>query len=69
MRLKGKIVLITGGSRGIGKSIAELFVKEGAKIIITSKNESMLKKSSKQLGDVFYVKGDIRNNSDVEKVI
>tara|TARA_Y100000996_G_scaffold393455_1_gene356996 strand:- start:438 stop:1184 length:747 start_codon:yes stop_codon:yes gene_type:complete len=69
MRLKGKIVLITGGSRGIGKSIAELFVKEGAKIIITSKNESMLKKTSKELGDVFYVKGDIRNNSDVEKVI
>ena len=69
MRLKGKIVLITGGSRGIGKSIAELFVKEGDKIIITSKNESMLKKTSKELGDVFYVKGDIRNNSDVEKVI
>ena len=59
MRLDGKIILITGGSRGIGKSIAELFTKEGAKVIITSKNETALKKTAKELGNIFYVKGDI----------
>ncbi len=69
MRLDGKIILITGGSRGIGKSIAELFTKEGAKVIITSKNETALKKTAKELGNIFYVKGDITKKIDVNNVV
>lgn len=34
MRLKDKIAIVTGGSRGIGQAVSELFAKEGAKVII-----------------------------------
>ena len=37
MKLHDKIVLVTGGSRGIGKAISKFFVEEGAQVLITSK--------------------------------
>ena len=50
VNLKKKVVLITGGSRGIGKAIAELFMKEGAEVVITSKNQKQLQQTSKEIG-------------------
>ena len=69
MKFKNKIVLITGGSRGIGKSIAKKFVSEGAIVVITSKDKIKLKQTSEELGDLFFVSGDIRNDSDVQNVV
>ena len=34
MRLKNKIAIVTGGARGIGQAVSELFAKEGATVII-----------------------------------
>lgn len=42
LRLKGKKVVITGGSRGIGRATAELFAKEGANIAFFSRNEAQV---------------------------
>jgi len=69
MKLDGKIVLITGGSRGIGKSISQLFISEGAHVIITSKNLKNLKQTSEEIGCAFFVAGDIKKENDVKYVV
>ena len=48
--LDGKVAIVTGGSKGIGFGIAERFCKEGAKVIICSRNDSELSKAASQLG-------------------
>ena len=47
--LDGKVAIITGGSKGIGFGIAERFCKEGAQVIICSRNDSELSKAASQL--------------------
>ena len=69
MKFKNKIVLITGGSRGIGKSIAKKFSSEGATVVITSKNKTKLQQTAKELGNLFFVPGDIRDDGDVQNVV
>ena len=69
MKLKNKVVLITGGSRGIGKSIAELFAKEGANVVITSKNPKKLKDTSKKIRNVAFFVGDVRKMKDVQSIV
>ncbi len=69
MELQNKVVLITGGSRGIGKGIAKLFAEQGAKVVITSKNVKLLKKTSDEIKNSFYIKGDIRKKEDVKTII
>ena len=52
--LENKTAIVTGGSKGIGFSIAERFSKEGAKVIICSRNESELSESATDLGCESY---------------
>jgi len=42
LKLKGKSVLVTGASKGIGKAIAEAFAEEGARVALTARSKSEL---------------------------
>ena len=50
MRLANKTALITGGNSGIGLATARLFVAEGAKVVITGRNQATLDAAAKELG-------------------
>lgn len=53
-RFEGKVAFITGGSRGIGKGIVELFAQEGAKVAIIDVNEEALSQSTSEFREKGY---------------
>ena len=72
--LKDKIIIITGGGSGLGKSMAKYFLQLGAKIIITSRNLEKLEKAAEELrqntgGEVLPIACDVRNYSEVEAML
>lgn len=65
-RLKGKHILITGGSSGIGFAIAEACIKAGGSVIITGRREEKLKEAKEKLGErCNYLKWDV---TEIEKI-
>ncbi len=54
--LKDKVAIITGGSRGIGKAIAERFAQEGCNIMLASRTKSELEKTAESIKMKFTVK-------------
>jgi NAD(P)-dependent dehydrogenase (short-subunit alcohol dehydrogenase family) len=49
MQLENKIAIVTGGGRGIGKSIAKVFAAEGADLVIAARTESALKETAAEI--------------------
>ena len=73
-KLKGKVALITGGTRGIGYATALLFLEEGAKVVITGRSEKHGKEAIDKLKhegfkDVFFIQGDVSRSADAERMI
>jgi 3-oxoacyl-[acyl-carrier protein] reductase len=67
MRLKDKICLITGSSRGIGKAIAEGYAKEGAKVIITyNVQKEEAEKVAKEIGSELCIQMDVRDRNSIK---
>ncbi len=50
MKIKDAVALVTGGSEGIGRAIAEALKNEGASVTITGRNEEKLRATADQLG-------------------
>ena len=69
LNLSGKIVIVTGGSRGIGFATAKIFSENGADVIITAKDPKRLRDAVTQLSNTIGIPADIRNENDVKKVI
>lgn len=53
MRLKDKVAIITGGSRGIGYATADKFLKEGATVILTASSQGSADKAVAQLKEKY----------------
>jgi NAD(P)-dependent dehydrogenase (short-subunit alcohol dehydrogenase family) len=70
IRLDGLVALVTGGSRGIGKSIAETFVEAGAQVMLTSRKAEACESAAKQIGEgAHYEAGHIGSEEDAERVV
>jgi NAD(P)-dependent dehydrogenase (short-subunit alcohol dehydrogenase family) len=73
MDFNGKVVVITGGGTGIGKSAAILFAARGAKVVIAGRRGEQLSQVVKEInengGEAIYIKADVGKSKDVEELI
>ena len=73
MRLDGKIVLLTGASSGMGKEMALLFAKEGAKVVAVARRKDRLEELSIEAtnlsGEVIALEGDVTRLEDIDKMV
>lgn len=72
-RLQDKIAIITGGNSGVGAATAELFAKEGAKVIISARRQAQLEevaaKIEAQGGEVMPIVSDISKAEDAKALV
>ena len=70
--IKGKVVYITGGTKGIGAGIAKALVQEGCKVAISGRNLEQVKQAALFIGSedqVLALQSDVRNYEEEEKAI
>ncbi len=72
-RLDGKVAVITGSNSGVGAATAELFAKEGAKVVISARRLPQLEEVAERIrangGEVLIVRTDVSKAEDAENLI
>jgi 3-oxoacyl-[acyl-carrier protein] reductase len=66
MNLKNSVALITGGSSGIGRAVAQSLSASGARVAITGRDQARLEKAARELG-VHPIHADVAVEADVER--
>src|SRR5713226_103548 len=68
-RLEGKVALVTGGNSGIGLATAKRFHEEGARVVISGRNQKTLDEAVKIIGkDTLAVQADVAKPQDLDKL-
>lgn len=72
-KLDNKVAIITGATSGLGRETAKLFAQEGAKVIITGRNEkrgqAVVDDIKQNNGEAYFVQADLGDVSNVDKII
>ncbi|TVY86922.1 2,5-dichloro-2,5-cyclohexadiene-1,4-diol dehydrogenase [Lachnellula willkommii] len=70
--LRGKVAIVTGGSQGMGKATASVFLRAGAKVVIADIKEDEGQKTASELsqyGEILFVKADISKSEEVQSLV
>jgi NAD(P)-dependent dehydrogenase (short-subunit alcohol dehydrogenase family) len=71
MRLKDKVAIVTGAASGIGRSVAQVFAREGCKVALVDINEAGLKETLNSIaeGQAFLAPADVSRTEDVKRAL
>ncbi|MCA1040976.1 SDR family oxidoreductase [Bacillus infantis] len=73
LNLKGKTALVAASSQGLGKAIAEALLKEGANVMLASRDEAKLRKVKSELenlgGEVEFIRADVTSENDIKNMV
>lgn len=68
-KFAGKVAVVTGGNSGVGLATAKKFAAEGAKVVISGRDQTTLDAAAREIGgDILVVKADVTSLSDLDRL-